>query len=171
MAVKITDLVDPNEIEKLKQLDAELSKVLETYTKVAKDLAKGLEISVSVVGDIDRLEKVLVDKGKEATNVQQQLTQVIEEQGKVIANTTNTISRQLMEQERVNKTQRDVYTEYDRVKKLLDQYHDTYEGQISRLVQLNTQLDANKKAQKENEKALSAGKVSLEQYKAKMKKL
>ena len=128
MAIKITDLVDPNEIEKLEQLDAKLSKVLDTYTKVAKDLAKGLEISVSVVGDIDRLEKILVDKGKEASNVQQQLTQVIEEQGKVIANTTNTISRQLMEQERVNKTQREAYTEYDRVKKLLDQYHDTYEG-------------------------------------------
>ena len=107
MAIKITDLVDPNEIEKLNQLDAVLSKVLDTYTKVAKDLAKGLEISVSVVGDIDRLEKILVDKGKEASNVQQQLTQVIEEQGKVIANTTNTISRQLMEQERVNKTQRE----------------------------------------------------------------
>lgn len=171
MAIRITDLVDPNEIEKLKQLDAELSKVLDTYTKVAKDLAKGLEISVSVVGDIDKLEKYLVDKGKEAANVQQQLTQVIEEQGKVIANTTNTISRQLMEQERVNKTQRDAYTEYDRVKKLLDQYHDTYEGQINRLVQLNSQLEANKKAQKDNEKALSAGRMSMGQYQAKQAEL
>lgn len=171
MAIKITDLVDPNEIEKIKQLDAELSKVLDTYTKVAKDLAKGLEISVSVVGDIDRLEKVLVDKGKDAANVQQQLTQVIEEQGKVIANTTNTISRQLMEQERVNKTQRDAYTEYERVKKLLDQYHDTYEGQISRLVQLNSQLEANKKAQKDNEKALSMGRMSMGQYQAKQAEL
>ena len=164
MAVKITDLVDPNEIEKLKQLDAELSKVLDTYTKVAKDLAKGLEINVNVVGDIDKLEKFLVDKGKEAVNVQQQLTQVYKEQDKVIANTTNTISRQLLEQERVNKTQRESYTEHSRVKKLLEQYHDTYEGQISRLMQLNAQLDANKKAQKENEKALSAGKVSMSQY-------
>ena len=171
MAIKIADLVDPNEIEKIKQLDAELSKVLDTYTKVAKDLAKGLEISVSVVGDIDRLEKVLVDKGKDAANVQQQLTQVIEEQGKVIANTTNTISRQLMEQERVNKTQRDAYTEYERVKKLLDQYHDTYEGQISRLVQLNSQLEANKKAQKDNEKALSMGRMSMGQYQAKQAEL
>jgi hypothetical protein len=171
MATKITDLVDPNEIEKLKQLDAELSKVLDTYTKVAKDLAKGLEISVSVVGDIDKLEKFLVDNGKEAANVQQRLTQVVEEQRKVIANTTNTISRQLMEQERVNKTQRDAYTEYDRVKKLLDQYHDTYEGQINRLVRLNSQLEANKKAQKDNEKALSMSRVSMEQYKAKQAEL
>lgn len=167
MAIKITDLVDPNEIEKLKQLDAELSKVLDTYTKVAKDLAKGLEISVSVVGDIDRLEKILVEKGKEASNVQQQLTQVIEEQGKVIANTTNTISRQLMEQERVNKTQRESYTEHERVKRLLDQYHDTYEGQIQSLIRVNKELADNKKAQKDNEKALAAGSISLAQFTAK----
>lgn len=166
MAIKITDLVDPNEIDKLKQLDAELSKVLDTYTRVAKDLAKGLEISVNVVGDIDRLEKVLVDKGKEAMNVQEQLTRVIDEQSKVVANTTNTISRHLMEQERVNKTQRDAYTEYERVKKLLDQFHDTYEGQTARLVKLNNQLEANKKAQKDNERALSLGRVSMAQYNA-----
>ncbi len=171
MAIKITDLVDPNEIEKIKQLDAELLKVLESYTKVAKDLARGLEISVSVVGDIDKLEKFLVEKGKEAANVQQQLTHVVEEQGKVIANTTNTISRQLMVQERVNKTQRDAYTEHERVKKLLEQYHDTYDGQIQRLVSLNAQLEANKKAQKDNEKALSSGKVSMNQYRDKQAEL
>lgn len=171
MAIKITDLVDPNEIEKLKQLDAELSKVLDTYTKVAKDLAKGLEISVSVVGDIDRLEKTLVDKGKDATNVQQQLTQVIEEQGKVIANTTNTISRQLMEQERVNKTQRDSYKEHERVKRLLDRFHDTYEGQIQRLMQIEAALKRNNEAQKANEKALKAGTMSATEYQQKQSAL
>lgn len=171
MAVKITDLVDPGEIEKLKQLDAELLKVLDTYTKVAKDLARGVEISVNVVGDIDRLEKLLVEKGKEAATVQQNLTRVVAEQGQVMANTTNTISRQLMEQERVNKTQRDAYTEYDRVKKLLDQYHDTYEGQLQSLVKINRELAANKKAQSDNEKALSMGRVSLAQYSAKQAEL
>ena len=112
MAIKITDLIDPNEIEKLKQLDAELLKVLETYTKVAKDLAKGLDINVNAVGDIDKIEKLLVEKGREAVTVHQQLTTTVSEQGKVIANTTNTISRHLMEQERVNKTQREAYTEH-----------------------------------------------------------
>lgn len=68
MSIKITDLIDPNEIEKIKQLDTELTKVYEDYTKIAKDLAKGLEINVSCVGDIDRLEKLLVEKGKEAAS-------------------------------------------------------------------------------------------------------
>ena len=123
MSVKITDLIEKGVIEHLKELDSELSKVLDTYTKVAKDLAKGLEISVSGIEDIDRLERLLVERGREAAQVQQQLTRVVSEQGQVVANTTNTISRQLMEQERVNKTQREAYTEHDRVKKLLEQYH------------------------------------------------
>lgn len=162
--IRITDLVDPEEIKKLKELDAELMTVLDTYTKVAKDLAQGITIDVKVAGDIDKLEKLLVDKGKEASNAQQQLTQVIEKQGTVIANTTNTISRQLMEQERVNKTTREAYTEQDRVKKLLDQYHDTYENQIQSLIRINQQLDANKKQQKENEQALKAGRMSASDF-------
>ncbi len=167
MSVKITDLIEQGVIEHLKELDSELSKVLDTYTKVAKDLAKGLEISVSGIEDIDRLERLLVERGREAAQVQQQLTRVVSEQGQVVANTTNTISRQLMEQERINKTQREAYTEHDRVKKLLEQYHDTYEGQIQSLVRINGELAANKKAQKDNEKALSMGRVTMAQYQAK----
>ena len=148
MPIKITDLVDPAEIEKLKELDAELLKVLETYTKVAKDLANGIDFNVSGIDDIDRLEKLLVERGREAMQVQQQLTRVVTEQSQAVANTTNTISRQLMEQERVNKTQREAYTEHERVKKLLDQYHDTYEGQIQSLVKINKQLADNKKARR-----------------------
>lgn len=171
MAIKITDLVDPNEIEKIKQLDAELSKVLDTYTKVAKDLAKGLEISVSVVGDIDKLERWLIDKSRDAATAQQQLTRVIDEQGKVIANTTNTISRQLMEQERQNKTRRENHTELERAKALLEQYNDTYENQVKRVVQINQALTANKKAQSENERAYTQGKMTMEQLVAKQAEL
>lgn len=169
--IKITDLVDPDEIRKLKELDAELMTVLDTYTKVAKDLAQGLEINIKVAGDIERLEKLLVDKGKEAAEAQQNLTNVMRQQGEAIANTTNTISRQLMEQERVNKTTRAAYTEQERVKKLLDQYHDTYEGQLQSLVKINRELEQNKKAQKDNEKALSMGRVSMSQFTAKQTEL
>lgn len=171
MAIKITDLIDPNEIDKLKQLDATLLKVLDTYTNVARDLAKGLEISVSVVGDIDKIEKVLVEKGKEAVSVQQQLSRVVDEQAKVVANTTNTLSRQLMEQERVNKAQRQAYTEHDKVKKLLEQFHDTYDGQIQRLNQVEAALKKNKEAQKANEKALKDGKKTSEEYSVQQLKL
>lgn len=162
--IKITDLVDPEEIRKLKELDAELRAVLDTYTKVAKDLAQGLEVDIKVAGDIDKLEKLLTVKGKEAVEVQQKLTDVMQEQSQVVANTTNTISRQLMEQERVNKTTRAAYTEQERVNKLLEHFHDTYENQIDSFIRINRQLEENKKKQKENEQALKAGRMSAADF-------
>lgn len=168
---KITDLVPQETIDKIKELNTEIQTLLNTYTTTAKELAKGVDVNVKVVGDIDKLEKLLVDKTKEATVATERLNAAISEQSQVVANTTNTISRQLMEQERVNKTQREAYTEHEKVKKLLDQYHDTYEEQAKSLVKINRELEQNKKAQKDNEKALSMGRVSMTQFTAKQAEL
>lgn len=162
--VKITDLVDQESINKIKELDTELKTVLNTYTQVAKDLAQGLNVEVKVIGDIDKMEKWLTDKGKEAAEAQQRLTNVMQEQSRVIANTTNTVARQLMERERVNKATRDSYTEQERVKKLLDQYHDTYENQIESFIRINKQLDENKQKMKDNEKAVKNGRMSASDF-------
>lgn len=164
MSVKITDLVDQEALDRLRELDSELAKVLETYKRVAQDIAKGLNINVSCIGDIDKLEQILAVKGKEAAQVQQQLTNVIGEQQKVIANTTNTISRQLMEQEKVNKTQRDAYTETEKVKNLLEQVNGTYENKVKNLLRVNEAIASNKKQQEELKKQLEYGRISMDQY-------
>lgn len=164
---KITDLVPQETIDKIKELNTEIQTLLTTYTNTAKELAKGVDVNVKVIGDIDKLEKLLVEKSKEATVATERLNAALAEQSQVVANTTNTISRQLMEQERVNKTQREAYTEHEKVKKLLDQYHDTYDGQLQRLIKINRELEQNKKAQKENDKALSMGSVSMSEFTAK----
>ena len=104
---RITDLVAPEAIEKIKELSGEMQKLLVIYTSVAKDLAKGVDVNIRVVGDIDRLETFLVEKSKQAADVNRRLNDVITEQKQVISDTTNTISRQLMEQERLNKSHRD----------------------------------------------------------------
>lgn len=164
---KITDLVPQETIDKIKELYTEIQTLLTTYTNTAKELAKGVDVNVKVVGDIDKLEKLLVEKTKEATLAIERLNAALAEQSQVVANTTNTISRQLMEQERVNKTQRDSYKEHERVKRLLDQFHDTYEGQIQRLMQVEAAFKKNNEAQKANEKALKAGTLSAEEYQQK----
>lgn len=171
MSVKITDLVDQEALDRLRELDTELAKVLETYKKVAQDLAKGLNISVNCIGDIDKLEQILAVKGKEAAQVQQQLTNVIGEQQKVIANTTNTISRQLMEQEKVNKTQRDAYAEAGKVKDLLSQVNGTYENNVKNLLRVNEAIASNKKQQEELKKRYENGRISVEQYQETLLKL
>lgn len=168
---KITDLVPQETIDKIKELNTEIQSLLTTYTNTARELAKGVDVNVRVVGDIDKLEKLLVEKTKEATAATERLNTAITEQGQVIANTTNTISRQLMEQERVNKTQRDVYSEYDRVKKLLEEYNGTYDDHVKRLVSLNSQLAKNSKEQKDNEKALKQNRMSMAEFQAAQAKL
>ena len=168
---KITDLVPQETIDKIKELNSEIQSLLTIYANTAKELAKGVDINVRVVGDIDKLEKLLVEKTKEATAATERLNTAITEQGQVIANTTNTISRQLMEQERVNKTQRDVYSEYDRVKKLLEEYNGSYDDHVKRLVSLNGELAKNSKEQKENEKALKQNRMSMAEFQAAQAKL
>lgn len=165
--VKITDLVPQETIDKIKELDAELKALLGTYTSVARDLARGVEVPIRVAGDIDKLERLLAEKTREAAAATERLNEVMAQQRQVIGSTTNVISRQLMEQERVNKTTRDAYTEQERVKRLLEQYHDTYEGQVQSLVKVNAQLKANSKEQKDNEKALAQGRISMAQFTAK----
>lgn len=162
--VKITDLVPQETINKIKELDEEIRGLLDTYTDTAKELAKGVDIKVRVIGDIDKLEKLLVDKSKEAADAGRRLNNVMAEQSRIVANTTNTISRQLMEQEKVNKAQRETYTEHEKVKNLLDRFHDTYENQTRSLAKITQQLAENKKAQSDNEKALAAGLMTMEQF-------
>lgn len=149
--VKITDLVEEGVITRLRALDTELKTLLDDYTNTAKELAKGLQINVKVVGDIDKLDKLYVEKTKEATTATERLNAVVRERGAVIANTTNTISRQLMEQERVNKTQREAYTDTEKFKALLERVNGSYEQRVQRLVQLEGEI----KTAKEREKALN----------------
>ena len=162
--VKITDLVEQSTIDKIKELNTEMQNTLTTYTTVAKDLAKGIDIPVKGLDDLEKLQNLLVQKSKEAATSTEQLNRVVSEQREVIANTTNTISRQLMEQERVNKAQREAYTEHDRVKKLLEHFNDTYEGQLISMKKIEDELSKIKEAQKENAKSLKEGTMSIEDY-------
>lgn len=162
--VKITDLVEKGVITRLRALDTELKTLLDGYTNTAKELAKGLQINVKLVGDIDKLDKLYVEKTKEATTATDKLNAVVAERAQVIAQTTPVVARQLMEQERVNKSQREAYTEYDRVNKMLEHFHDTYQNQLESMAKINRQLEINKKQQKDNENALKTGKMSAEEF-------
>ncbi len=156
--------MDQTTIDKIKELSAEMKSLLDTYTNTAKEMAAGLKMPVNGIEDIDRLEKLYAEKTKEAAAVAKELNRVMSEQSKVMNETTPVLSRRLMEQERINKSQREAYTEHDRVKRLLEQFHDTYDGQLQRLVKIDNELSQNKEAQKAKAKALREGKMGLDDY-------
>jgi hypothetical protein len=142
-----------------------MDEVLQKYQSVATDLAKGLDIQVKVTGDIDKLDQLLIAKAKEAAEANRQLNNVVQQQGQVIANTTNTISRELMEQEKVNKASREAYTEQGKVKQLLEQVNGTYKDHAAALVIANEAIAANKKSQDELKKRYEQGQISAADYK------
>lgn len=163
---KITDFVDQSAIDGLKRLKEELLSAKEAYIQTASELAKGLKAPVDGLDQLEKLTKQVADLQRQAAEATQKHSAALNEQNRIAANTTNTISRQLMEQERVNKTTREAYTEQEKVKKLLEQFHDTYEQQLQSLVNVNAQLKANTKEQKDNEKLLSTGRISMDKFTA-----
>lgn len=160
MSVKITDLVDEKAIQQLKDLQAEFEATKQKYIEIAKELLNGLKINVEVVGDIDKLNALIVAKTKEASEATEKLNNNIQQQKEIIANTTNTISRKLAEQEKSNKAEREAFDMGDRYRKIMEQVNGTYEQRVKRLVQIENELKANKQAQKDLNDAIEKGVVS-----------
>ena len=162
--IKITDLVPQETIDKIKELDAEMQKLVERYANTARELAKGLEIKVSVIGDLDKIEKIYVEKTREAAETARQMNAVMDEQRKVVTDTASAIARELMERERATKVEREAYTNTEKFKAMLEKVNGSYEERIRRSVQLDEEL----KAAKAREAALNAeykkGLIDKERY-------
>lgn len=150
--VKITDLVPQETIDQVKRLDSEINKLYEDYAKTAMDMAKGLELKVKVIGDIDKLQNLHIEKTTQAAEIAKKINAAMAEQQQVLANTTNTIQRHLAEQERSNKAQREAYTDTEKFKALLEKVNGSYQDRIRRSVQLDDEL----KEAKARESALNA---------------
>lgn len=147
--VKITDLVPQETIDQVKRLDSEINKLYDDYAKTAMDMAKGLELKVKVIGDIDKLQNLHIEKTTQAAEIAKKINAAMAEQQQVLA---NTIQRHLAEQERSNKAQREAYTDTEKFKALLEKVNGSYQDRIRRSVQLDDEL----KEAKARESALNA---------------
>ena len=153
----ITDLVAQEALQQLEQLDRAMEGTMEQFKGCAMELAKGLKIPVEVVGDLEKLRELSNVTMQKASQATQQYTQQLQQQQQVIANTTNTISRQLMEQEKLNKVQREAYTQQQQALDVADRILGSHEQNVKALAKYNTELKALKEQYK-------AGAVSAWEY-------
>ena len=159
----ITDLVAQEALDQLDRLDRKMEGTLRQFKDCAMELAQGIKIPVEVNGDLDRLRELANSTMQRAGQAAQQYTQQLQQQQQVIANTTNTISRQLMEQERLNKTQREAFTQNQRALDIAEQIVGTYEQNTRQLMQYTAALNSNKAQLKEVERQRKAGLITNEQ--------
>jgi len=153
----ITDLVAQEALDQLAALDKAMEDTLSQYTTVAKEMAKGLRIPVEVQGDLDKITNVYNTQMKNAAQATQQMTQLQQQQQQVIANTTNTISRQLAEQEKLNKAQRESYTEQSRALEVAKNILGSHEANVAAMAKYNRELKNLKEAYKDS-------RISAEEY-------
>ena len=144
----ITDLVAQEALDQLAALDQAMQDTLDKYTEVGKELAKGLKIPVEVQGDLDKVTQVYNTQMKNAAQTTQQLTQIQQQQQQVIANTTNTISRQLAEHEKLNKAQREAYTEQQRGLEIAKNVLGTHDHNMERMAMHTKKLMNHNQASK-----------------------
>ena len=153
----ITDLVAQQALDQLDELDRKMEGTLTQFQDCARELARGIKIPVEVTGDLERLRELANTTMQRAGQAAQQYTQQLQQQQQVIANTTNTISRQLMEQERLNKAQRESFTQQQQALDIADRILGSHEQNVRALARYTKQLEQLKAERK-------AGTITTEEY-------
>lgn len=153
----ITDLVAQQALDQLDELDRKMEGTLAQFQDCARELARGIKIPVEVTGDLERLRELTNTTMQRAGQAAQQYTQQLQQQQQVIANTTNTISRQLMEQERLNKAQREAFTQQQQALDIADRILGSHEQNVRALARYKQQLEQLKAERK-------AGTITSEEY-------
>lgn len=93
--LKITDLIDEKDIEKVKLLGVEIEKVKAAYGEAAKELAKGLKMNVEVVGDLDKLNAIVVAQAKKADSATGDLNAALKKQSELVERVAKSLDEQV----------------------------------------------------------------------------
>lgn len=78
--LKITDLIDAQEIEKVKELAEHIESCKNKYADAAKELAKGLKIDVECKGDLDKLNTIVAASARKAAEGSNELNAALKKQ-------------------------------------------------------------------------------------------
>ncbi len=167
----ITDLVAQQAMDQLAELDRAMELTLDKFQGCARELANGLKINVAVTGDIDKLQQITQTQMQQATQAAQQYTQQMQQQQQVIANTTNTMSRQLMEQEKLNKATREAYQQENQAMQIADRILGSREENYQKLVKLTDAMKGYRAQIKQISDMEKAGVLTTQQAVAKRAEL
>lgn len=164
--IRITDLVDEKVFEDLNKLSEDIKNVKDQYVAAATELAKGLKLNISTTGDLEKLNQSVAENSRKAQQATEQLNATIDKQREIVAQTTNTISRELAEIEKENKAKREAFEQDKSALDIAESLLGTRQQNIHRLAQLQGQLKDVKKAQKDLDDQEKAGTVSSEKASA-----
>lgn len=157
MGIRIDDLVAPEAKAELTAFLATMETVKTKYVEICQSMVNGINVKVSVVGDVEKLDELIRVQSREMITATNQMQTASNQLQTALGNTTNTISRQLAEQEKLNKTQREAYQLNQSALDIAKNILGTYDQNVAALARLNKEM-------KDNKDAYKAGTISADEY-------
>ena len=93
--LKITDLIDKGQIEELRKLDEQLAALKETYISVARELSKGMKMSIETPKDLDKLYEMYKAQSSMANKVAQDMNTTLGMQKKALQDVAAELQRRI----------------------------------------------------------------------------
>lgn len=163
MGIRIDDLVAPEAKTELTNFLATMESVKNRYVEICREMVAGISIKVTVIGDVDKLDNLVRVQSRELVQASSQMQGAATRLNGAIANTTNTISRQLAEQEKINRQYREAATVTNSWKQATDAQLGTMQDNMSLLVSNEQAMKGLKEQMKEVEKQEGSSAISHEQ--------
>ena len=153
MGIKIDDLVAPEAKQQLTEFMNTMESVKSRYVKICKEMIAGVNIKVSVIGDVERLDALIKVQSRELVQASSQMQGAATKLNTALGNTTNTISRALAEQEKINRQYREAAKVTTDWKNATDAQLGTMSSNVTRLVEVEQELKSLSAQMREVEKA------------------
>lgn len=158
--IRITDLVDEKVFSDLEKLSEEINNAKQQFISAAQELAKGLNMKISVSGDLDKFNQTLAESSRKAQEATDKLNASVGKQREIIAQTTNTISRELAEIEKENKAKREAFEQDKSAIDIAERLIGSRQNNILRLAELQGKLKETKEAEKALDDQVKSGTIS-----------
>lgn len=163
MGIRIDDLVAPEARQAQLDFIETMEQMRVKYVQICQQMVQGINIRVSVVGDIDKLDNIIRVQSRELITATNQMQGALNRQQAAVANTTNTISRALAEQEKINRQYREAAVVTNSWKQATDAQLGTMQANMSLLVSNEQAMKGLKEQMKEVEKQEKSNAISHEQ--------
>lgn len=163
MGIRIDDLVAPEAKQAMAEFMATMESMRVKYVEICQSMINGINIKVTVIGDLDKLDSLVRSGARDMIAASNQMQSATTRLNGAIANTTNTISRQLAEQEKINRQYREAAVVTNSWKAATDAQLGTMQSNMSLLVSNEQAMKGLKEQMKEVEQQEKNNAITHEQ--------
>ena len=153
MGIRIDDLVAPEALQAQQDFIAAMESMKAKYVEICQSMIHGINIKVTIIGDLDKLDALVRSGARDMVAAGNQMQAAMTRLNGAVANTTNTISRQLAEQEKINRQYREAAKVTTDWKNATDAQLGTMSSNVTRLVEVEQELKSLSAQMREVEKA------------------